>query len=88
MKMEQDTQRQVVEVIFAHLPVRVRKADVDASTPLFGGRGLNLDSFAVVELIGLLEAHLDIQLLEEDFRTEYFQNIGTLCALIERRKQS
>jgi len=83
----QDTQRQVVEVIFAHLPVRARKENVNANTSLFGSGGLNLDSFAVVELIALLESQLDIQFLEEDFRTEYFQNIGTLCALIERRKQ-
>ena len=84
----QDTQRQVIEVIFARLPVRARKENVNANTPLFGSGGLNLDSFAVVELIALLESQLDIQFSEEDFRTEYFQNIGTLCALIERRKQS
>jgi acyl carrier protein len=86
MKIDPDTQRQVVEAIFANLNVRSRQADVDADTPLFAGC-LELDSFGAVELISLLESRFGIQFLESDFREEYFRNIGSLCGLIERRKQ-
>jgi acyl carrier protein len=56
--------------------------DLDETTPLFQG-GLEMDSFAVVELITLIERHFDIEFQEADFRPEYFSDINALARLIE-----
>jgi acyl carrier protein len=51
-------------------------------TKLFDG-GLQLDSFATVELISQIEEHYDFEFSDEDFLPENFVDLSTLCALVE-----
>lgn len=57
--------------------------DIGPSTPLFKG-GLELDSFAIVELISHLESRLSFEFAEGDFREEHFRTLGSLGDLIGR----
>lgn len=61
--------------------LKIDPADIKPETPLFEG-GLELDSFAVVDLISRVEAQFDIQLADADFRAENFTDIGTLSGVI------
>lgn len=61
--------------------VRTPPDQIDARTPLFAG-GLELNSFAVVELIGLVENAFQFQFRETDFREEHFRTVETLAQLI------
>lgn len=73
----------VRQLILEKLSVRIAPARFDAHTPLFAG-GLELNSFAVVELIGLLEQRFQFQFQESDFREESFRDVQSLSALIQR----
>ena len=55
--------------------------DVNAGTSLFEG-GLDLDSFAVVDLVSRIESHFAIHLSDDDFRPENFADIRTLAGVI------
>jgi len=68
----------------------VRELKIDPSlitpeTPLFDG-GLELDSFAVVELITHVEATFGIQFSDDDFRPENFDDATKLAAVVARYK--
>ncbi len=56
-------------------------AGVNLDTSLFEG-GLELDSFAVVDLVSRIESHFAIQLSDNDFRPENFADIRTLGGVI------
>jgi acyl carrier protein len=68
----------LVETMDVNLPLD----QVAPETPLFSG-GLELDSFAVVELITEVENRYSIEFREEDFLEEHFQTPLTLAALLE-----
>lgn len=73
----------VVEDLVA-LIVRDLKIDPSAigpETPLFEG-GLELDSFAVVELVSRIENHFGFQLADADFRPENFSDLRTLGGVV------
>src|SRR5215471_4839159 len=67
--------------IAKELEVNLDVDHVDVETPLFEG-GLELDSFAVVELIALIEAHYGFEFSEDDFCAPHFENIDTLAQLV------
>lgn len=50
-------------------------------TPIFEG-GLELDSFAVVDLVTRIEAHFEVQLSDDDFRPENFADFKTLGGVV------
>ena len=52
------------------------------TTPLFRG-GVEMDSFAVVELIALIEAHFGIEFEIEDIRPEHFTDVNSVARLVE-----
>jgi acyl carrier protein len=56
---------------------------IGPDTMLFKG-GLELDSFAIVELISQLEMKFAFEFQESDFREEHFRNLGSLSDLIGR----
>jgi len=74
---------QVRQLMLDKLAVRIPPAQFQARTPLFAG-GLELNSFAVVELIGLLEQRFQFQFQESDFREESFRDLHSLAELINR----
>lgn len=51
-------------------------------TPVFEG-GLELDSFAVVDLVSRIESHFGIQLSDDDFRPENFVDLATLGGVVQ-----
>ena len=63
------------------LEVNLDVDQVDVEAPLFAG-GLELDSFAVVELIALVEAHFGFEFTEDDLCAPHFENLNTLAKLV------
>ena len=45
-----------------------------------------LDSLAIVQLMSLLSEELGIEIADEDFTIENFENVGSLLAFVQRRK--
>ncbi len=74
--------QQIVGLIVEQLDCRP-PADVDGTTPLFEG-GLELDSFAAVELIVLIETHFKIELEVSDIVPAHFVDINAVGQLVER----
>lgn len=66
------------------LDVRLAREAIEPNTPLFEG-GANLDSFGIVELIGLVEAEYGIQFSETDLRPRNFATVAALAALVVKR---
>lgn len=52
-------------------------------TPIFEN-GLDLDSFAVVDLVSRIESHFGFQLGDEDFMPENFVDVQTLATVVAR----
>jgi acyl carrier protein len=74
-KVIQDLQALIIKEL------NVNPDGINADTTLFEG-GLDLDSFAVVDLVARIEAHYSIQLKDQDFRPENFADIRTLGSVI------
>ena len=70
-------------MIVDELDVRLPPQDVSADTALFDG-GLELDSFAVVELINLIEQAFGFEFSEADLCPESFVDVSTLAAVVKR----
>lgn len=58
-------------------------AAVEPDTPLFEG-GLELDSFATVEIVTRIETHFDLQLDDDDFAPDNFKSLRTLAAIVQK----
>lgn len=73
----------VVQELFALImrELKVAPEGVTPETSLFEG-GLELDSFAVVDLVSRIESHFSMQLSDNDFRPENFETIRTLGGVI------
>ena len=68
------------------LDVRVAADQIEDTTLLFDG-GLGLDSFAIIELIGLVERNFAFEFPESDLRPESFTDVITLGRVIARNTQ-
>jgi acyl carrier protein len=55
----------------------------DETTPLFKG-GVEMDSFAVVELLALIESHFEIEFELADITPEHFSDVNTLGTLVAK----
>jgi acyl carrier protein len=77
--------QQLLGLVAAELDVRLPVEEIRAHTPLFDG-GLGLDSFGVVELITVIEAHFGIQFAEADFAPEHFSTLDKLATLVARHR--
>ena len=61
-----------------------RAAALDEHTPLLGSMP-ELDSMAVVTLIGALEEHFGIAIDDDDISASTFESVGTLAAFVAAR---
>lgn len=61
--------------------LKIDAARVTPGTPLFEG-GLELDSFAVVDLVSRIENRFGFHLADSDFRPENFVDVGTLGRVV------
>lgn len=71
-------------LIVEQLDVKLERPDISESTPLFEG-GMDLDSFAIVELITLIEKSYGFEFSDADLRPEHFVDLRGVANLIERR---
>jgi acyl carrier protein len=74
---------QIGDIARENLDLTGDVSDIGPATLLMKG-GLDLDSFALVELISQLEARFSFEFRESDFREEHFESIGALGALVHR----
>jgi acyl carrier protein len=72
----------VIEVLVSTLGIEDRQGTLNAATPLLGSLP-ELDSMAIVELIGAIEDHFGITIDEDDLTGEAFETVGSLAALVE-----
>lgn len=56
---------------------------INPTTPIFEN-GLELDSFAVVDLVSRIESHFGFHLGDADFRPENFVDVQTLASVVAR----
>lgn len=78
---------EVKKVLSEVLQVGSRAEKWDSSTSLLGSIP-ELDSMAVVGVIGALEEHFDIAVDDDEINAETFSTIGSLSAFIEQKLQS
>ena len=71
-------------IVVDELDVKLGLAQIDARTPLFDG-GLELDSFAIVELITLIEKRWSFEFSDTDLRPENFANLLSVALLVAER---
>ena len=74
---------QIKALILTKLDVKLSLDEIDEQTPLFDG-GMELDSFAVVELITLIENQYRFEFSEADLSPENFLNIVSIAELVGR----
>lgn len=65
----------------------LRRAELDAGTPLLGAMG-ELDSMAMVSLIAALEAHFGIAIADDDVHAHHFATLGSLTAFVRERTRT
>lgn len=58
---------------------------LDAGSPLLGSLP-ELDSMAVVSLIGALEDHFDIVIDDDDISASTFETLGSLAAFVAEKR--
>jgi acyl carrier protein len=58
---------------------------LDADSPLLGSLP-ELDSMAVVSLIGALEEHFDIAIADDDISASTFDTLGSLAAFVAAKR--
>ena len=69
------------EMIANELDVHLDLDRIDADAPLFEG-GLELDSFAIVELISLVETRFGFEFSPDDLGPRHFENLNALARLV------
>jgi len=67
------------------LGIEDRAASLDASTPLLGSLP-ELDSMAVVSLIGALEERFGIAIDDDDLSASTFETLGSLAAFVAEKR--
>lgn len=80
MNTLEDVRTIVVEV----LGLSGARAALDAASPLLGSLP-ELDSMAVVSLIGALEEHFGIGIGDDEISASSFATLGSLAELVERQ---
>jgi acyl carrier protein len=58
---------------------------LNADSPLLGSLP-ELDSMAVVSLIGALEDHFDIEVADDDISASTFETLGSLAAFVAHKR--
>jgi acyl carrier protein len=81
------TVSEVKKVLADVLQIGSRTESWDSSTSLLGSVP-ELDSMAVVGVIGALEEHFGITVADDEITAETFSTLSTLTAFIEQKLQS
>lgn len=76
--------QRLFSLVTKNFPNRVKSLSLNEETVLMEG-GLELDSFALLQFMMLLESEFSINFEEPDFTMEHFHSLGTLSELLERR---
>jgi acyl carrier protein len=71
----------VITVVVETLGIEERRQQFSADTPLLGSVA-ELDSMAIVELVGALEDRFDFEIDEDDITGDVFESVGTLAAFV------
>jgi acyl carrier protein len=79
------TLEDVKALLDEHLVLGGRGRTFTTSTALFGALP-ELDSFAVVGLVGALEERFGIRIEDADVSMETFETVGALAAFVERKR--
>lgn len=79
--MARDVTAELIDLVVRELGLD--PSGIGPDTKLFDG-GLELDSFAVVDLVTRIEAHFGFRLSDDDFRPENFADFRTLGGVVER----
>jgi acyl carrier protein len=87
MNIDDRTLEIVKAVIVKTLGIEDRVATLNASTPLFGSMP-ELDSFAVVELLGSLEEKFGFEIDGSEFSGEIFETVGSLAEFVSGKNKS
>ncbi len=74
----------MIKVLADVLQVGSRAEKWDSKTPLLGSAP-ELDSMAVIGVIGALEEHFGISVADDDVSAETFSTVGTLSAFVESK---
>lgn len=74
----------VIRILREALHLGPEAAPLEDSTPLLGHLP-ELDSMAVVELLGAVEAHYGIVIEDSDVSAEVFATVGSLTRFVERQ---
>ena len=77
-----DTRNEVVRILDEVLSLGGRAASFDAGTPLLGAIP-ELDSMAVVTLIGTLEERFGIMVDDDEISGDTFATLGSLVAFVD-----
>jgi acyl carrier protein len=78
------TTAEVINVLADALNIGARAEKWDNSTPLLGSAP-ELDSMAVVTVIGALEDHFGISVADDEVSAELFSTVGTLSTFVESK---
>ncbi|MBO4331998.1 MAG: acyl carrier protein [Paludibacteraceae bacterium] len=62
-------------------------ADIDPAAPLFGDKGLGLDSIDALELVMLLEKYYGIKIPEPKQAKEVFTSVNSIAEYIKANKK-
>jgi acyl carrier protein len=79
-----DTKRAVVSILEGVLNLQGRGVKFDLSTPLLGAVP-ELDSMAVVSVIGALEEKFAFVIDDDEIDGSAFATVGTLVSFVERK---
>jgi acyl carrier protein len=79
-----NTLEHVRTIVVEVLALSGERAALDAGSALLGSLP-ELDSMAVVSLIGALEEHFGISIADDDISADSFATLGSLAALVERQ---
>ena len=75
----------LITIVLEDLGLGPVAAEVTGTVPLMDG-GLDLDSVAIVELIGIVEERFGFQFDDEDLRPSTFESLSKLVEVIEKHK--
>lgn len=81
------TSSEVIKVLAEVLHVGSRADQWDDSTALLGSTP-ELDSMAVVTVIGALEERFGISVADDEISAETFSTVGTLSAFVESKRHA
>jgi acyl carrier protein len=79
----EDVSDRLAAMLVEQLAVRVPAAQIHGDSSL--KEDLGLDSVAMVELVGAIEAEFGVEFRESDLRGSVFATIGTLAAVVVSR---